>query len=95
MVSLLDIFQLETMGDQRGGIDLACFDEGENFGAVTAVDTASFEDQVLAVHFRQGQGLGLVVEGHHRDDGIGPGAFPGQTKGILCACHFRTTSAPP
>ena len=33
------------MGDQRGGIDLACFDEGEDLGAVAAVDATGFEGQ--------------------------------------------------
>ncbi len=53
-----DIFQFESMGNQRCGIDPACFDEGEDFGAITAVHAAGFEGQVFAVHLRQG---------HHED----------------------------
>ena len=30
VVSLLDIFQLIAVGDQRGGVDLALFDQAEN-----------------------------------------------------------------
>ena len=88
MVSFFDIFQLIAVGDQRGGINLACFDEGENFGAVAAVDAAGFEGQVFAVHIRQGQSLSLIIEGNHCNNGIGPGAFPGQTEGILGACQL-------
>ena len=33
-VSRLDIFQLIAMGDQRGGIDFACFDKGKAFMGV-------------------------------------------------------------
>ena len=68
VVSFLNIIQLITVGDQRGSIDLSCFDEGKNFGAVAAVHAAGFESQILAVHIRQGQGLCFVVEGHHRDN---------------------------
>ena len=89
VVSILNIFQLIAMGNQRGSINLACFDEGKDLVAVAAIDAAGFEDQILAVHIRQGQALSLVVEGHHGDDGIGSGAFPGQTEGILGACHFQ------
>ena len=38
VVGLLDIFQLESMGNQRSGINLACFDEGEDLVAVEADD---------------------------------------------------------
>ena len=40
MICLLDILQLIAMGDQRGGIDFALFDEAEDLGTVAAVDTA-------------------------------------------------------
>ena len=83
VVSFFNILQLVAVGDQRGSIDLTCFNEGKNLSAVAAIDTAGFEGQIFAVHLRQGQGLGLVVESHHRDDGIGPGAFPGQAEGVL------------
>ena len=92
MVSILDILQLIAVGNQRGGIDLAGFNERKDFGAVAAVDAAGFEGQVFAVHLRQGQGLGFVVEGHHGDDGIGPGAFPGQPEGVLGASAEITIS---
>ena len=88
-VSFFNILQLVAVGDQRGGVDLSCFDEGENFGAVAAVHTAGFESQIFAVHIRQGKGLSFVIEGHHGDNGIGPGAFPGQAEGILGTCHFQ------
>ena len=89
MVSLFNILQLIAVGDQRGGIDFACFYEGENLGAVTAVHAAGFKGQVLAVHLGQWKALGLVVEGHHRDDGIGASTLPGHAEGVLCACHFQ------
>ena len=62
VVSLFDILQLVAVGDQRGCVDFACFDEGKDLGAVAAIDTAGFEGQVFAVHFRQGQSLGFVKE---------------------------------
>ena len=62
VVSLLNILQLIAVGDQRGSIDLAFFDEGKDLGAVAAIDTAGFEGQVFAVHFRQGQSLCFIKE---------------------------------
>ena len=59
VASLLNIFQLIAVSDQRGGIDLACFDESEDLSAVAAVDTAGFEGQVLAIHIRQRLDLSL------------------------------------
>ena len=82
MVSILDILQLIAVGNQRGGIDLAGFNERKDFGAVAAVDAAGFEGQVFAIHIWQRQGLGFVVESHHGDNGIGSGAFPGQASAI-------------
>ena len=89
VVSHLDILQLIAVGNQGCGIDFALFDQAEDLGAVAAVDAAGFEGQVLAVHIRQGQGLGLVVEGNHGDDGVGAGALPGQAESVLCAGHFQ------
>ena len=73
------------MGDQRCGVDLALFDEPQDLVVVAAVDAAGFEGEVFAVHVGEGKGLGFVVEGHHGDDGVGPGAGPGQTEGVRCA----------
>ena len=62
VVSLLNILQLIAVGDQRGGVDFALLDEGEDFSAVAAVDAAGFEGQVFAVHFQQGQSLCFIKE---------------------------------
>ena len=37
------------MGDEGCGADLACIDECEDFSTVTAIDTADFEGEVLAL----------------------------------------------
>ena len=95
VVGLFDIFQLIAVGNQGSGVDFALFDEVQDFGAVAAVYAAGFEGEVFAVHVGQGKGLGFVVEGHHGDDGIGPGAGPGQTEGVLWPATSSTTSAPP
>lgn len=89
VVSLLDICELIAVGNQRGGVDLALLDQAQNLRAVAAVYAAGFDGQVLAVHLRQWQSLGLVVEGHHGDDGVGPGAVPGQTESVLGPGHFQ------
>ena len=62
VVSLFDILQLIAVGDQRSGIDLAFFDEGEDLGAVAAVNTTGFESQIFAIHLRQGQSLCFIKE---------------------------------
>ena len=64
------------MCDQRLGVELALGDELERFFAVAAVDAAGFEGQILAVHIGEGKCLRIVVECHHRDDGIGARALP-------------------
>ena len=89
VVSLLNICQLIAVCDQRGGINFALFNQAENLCAVTSVDAAGFEGQILAVHIRQGQILGLIVEGHYGDDGVGAGALPCQVEGILGTGHFQ------
>ena len=77
------------MGDQRRGIQLSLLDQPQDLGTVAAVHPARFEDQVLSVHLRQGQHLRLVVQRHHRHNGIGPGATPRQLKGILRPGHLQ------
>ena len=39
VISLLNVLQLIAVGDQRGGIDFALFNQAEDLGAVAAVDT--------------------------------------------------------
>ena len=43
VISLFNILQLIAVGDQRGGIDFACFDEGKDLGAVAAVNAVHSE----------------------------------------------------
>ena len=71
VVSFLDILQLIAVGDQRGGIDLALFDQAENLGAVAAVDATGFEGQIFAVHLRQRQRLSFA--GKVRVNSVSPG----------------------
>ena len=61
----------------------------QDFFTVTAVHAAGFEGEILSVHLRQGQRLGLVVEGHHRYNGIGPGTAPGKAEGTLGPRHLQ------
>lgn len=66
-VCLFDVFEGEAVGNQRGCVNLALFDKREDFVAVTAVNTARFENQILAVHIGQRQCLRLAaIPGAHR-----------------------------
>ena len=49
------------MRDQRLGIEFSIGNELQRFLAIAAVNAASLEGQVLAVHIRQRQSLRLVV----------------------------------
>lgn len=77
------------MGDERGGVYFALFDEGEDFGAVAAVHSACFEGQVFAVHVGQGEKLGGVIEGYDGDGGVGAGTVPCQVEGVFGSGYFE------
>lgn len=77
------------MGDERGGVYFALFDEGEDFGTVAAIDSACFEGKVFAIHVGQGKKLGGVVEGYDSDGGVGAGALPCQAEGVFGSGYFQ------
>lgn len=71
------------MGNQWRGVKLPLLNQPQNLPAVAAIYPAGLEGQVFAVHLRQGEGLRLLIEGHHGDQPIGAGALPRQGKGVL------------
>ena len=77
------------MGDQGRGVQFARLNQPENFGAVAAVHAAGFEGQILSIHLRKGERLGFVIQGYYRHDGVGPGALPGQGKGVAASGYLQ------
>ena len=69
-IGLLDAAEGVGVGDEGQGVQLALCDEAQGLSAVAAVHTAGLEGQIFAVHIRQREGLRLVVERHHRHDGV-------------------------
>ena len=77
------------MGDERLGVQFPLRDETQRFLAVAAVHATGLEGEILAVHIRQRQDLGLVIQCHHRHDGVGSCALPRQPEGSVRPCHFQ------
>ena len=69
------------MSDQQLCIKLAFGDQLQGFLAVAAIYAAGLEGEILAVHLRQGQGLGPVIKCHHCDHRIGTGTLPCELEG--------------
>ena len=88
-VGFLDAAEGEAVGDEWGGVDFALLDEAKHFLAVAAVNAASLEGEVLAIHVGQGEHLWLVVEGYDGDDGVGACALPSQAERVLGSSHFQ------
>ena len=81
--------QRKAMRDERSGVYPAVLDESEYLLAVATVHPSRLEGEVLAIHPRQRQHLGFIVESHDRHDGIGAGALPRQLEGILAPGHLQ------
>ena len=77
------------MGDKGGGIQLSLPDQLQGLGAAAAIHPAGLEGEVFAVHLGQGQGLGPIVQGHHRDQAVGPGGLPGHAEAGIAARHLQ------
>lgn len=77
------------MSDEGCGVQLPLGNEGEDLPAAAAVHPAGLEGEVFAVHVGEGEDLRGIVQGHHGDDGVGPGAGPGQGKGALAPRHLQ------
>ena len=88
-VGFIDLAERVAVGDERRGVDFAFLDETQNLFAIAAVDAASLESEVFAVHVGQGQYLGFVVERHDRDDGIGTCTLPGKAERVVASRHFQ------
>ena len=85
LIGLLDLRQLIRMRDQRCGIDLPLLDEPQDLGAIAAIHAAGLKGQIITIHIRQRKGLGTIIKGYHRDNGIGASALPGHAEGIFRA----------
>ena len=79
------------MRDERGGVNLSCFNKSKNFLAIATIHATSLKGEVLSVHLGQRKDLRLVVEGHRRYDGIGAGTLPRKSEGIVSSGHFKHT----
>ena len=77
------------MGDERRGVNPARLYQGKDFGTIATVHPSGLERQVLPVHVRQRQQLGLVIKRHNRHDGIGTGTLPGQSETVLTTGHLQ------
>lgn len=75
-VGFLDFSQWETMGDERGGIDLSGLDQTEDFFAVATINATGLEREVLSVHIGKRERLRLIIEGNDCHDCIRSGTFP-------------------
>ena len=69
-VCLFDVFEGETVGNQRSCVNIALLDEREDFVTVATVNTARFENQILAVHIGQRKTLRFIVKCNNRDNRI-------------------------
>ena len=88
MVSLLDLVQRKTVGDERRGVDLAFRDKLKYLRAIATVYAAGLEGEILAIHVGKGKELGTIVESDDRDNGVGTGAAPGQLEGVVASGHL-------
>jgi len=88
-IGFVDALECIGMGNERGSVDLPCRNQLQCFGTVAAIHAAGFEGEIFAIHLRQGQRLGTVVQGHHRHDGIGAGALSGHAESLIAAGHLQ------
>ena len=83
------------MGDERRGVNPARLYQGKISAVKSTVHPSGLERQVLPLHVRQRQQLGLVIKRHNRHDGIGTGTLPGQFETVLTTGHLQHHVRPP
>ena len=88
-IGLVDIAECKVVGYEWRGVYLALFNQRQYILAITAVNAAGLEGEVLAVHVRKRKNLRFVVESYYRDNGVGPCALICKTQGVPCSCDLQ------
>lgn len=70
LISLINLFQRERMGNQRCCINLARFNQLKDFITIATIYATSLKSQILAMHFRQRQHLWLVIKCHNSHNSV-------------------------
>ena len=87
-VGLVNLRQGEAAAYQRSGVEPAASDQRQDFRTFASVYASCLESEVLAVHLRQRQALGLSVHRDYRHRGVRPRTLPCETEALLRARQF-------